>query len=49
MRTPDEVDPYSEYDVPVELRDLLVHEAVWAIPPPDLLDDLLAAIEASQP
>jgi hypothetical protein len=46
MRTPDEPAPLRELHVPVELEDLLASDAVWALPPADLLDDVLVAIGA---
>jgi hypothetical protein len=44
MRTPHQPGP-RHTQRPIELDDLLALDAVWAMPPPDLLDDVLAAIE----
>ncbi len=48
MRTPYEPDPRHQHSGPVELDELLAREATWAVPPPDLLDDVLTAIERQQ-
>jgi hypothetical protein len=45
MRMPDERDPRPEHRQSVELGDLLVQDAMWATPPADLLDSVLAAID----
>lgn len=45
MRMRDERDPRPEHRQSVELDDLLVQDAMWAPPPADLLDSVLAAID----
>jgi hypothetical protein len=45
MRMPDEPDPQPELRPSVDLSDLLVQDAMWATPPADLLDSVLAAID----
>jgi hypothetical protein len=49
MRSPDEPAPLREQRLPAGLADLLAQDAVWAIPPPDLLDDVLTAIDSLRP
>jgi hypothetical protein len=46
MRTPDEPAPLRQHRFSVELSDLLAQDAMWAVPPTCLLDDVLAAIDA---
>lgn len=49
MRSPDEPAPIGEQRLPAGLADLLAQDAVWAVPPPDLLGDVLAAIDTRRP
>jgi hypothetical protein len=49
MRSPDEPAPLGAQRLPVGLADLLAQDAVWAVPPPDLLGDVLAAIDSLRP
>lgn len=48
MRTPDDPAPLYEQPFSSELRALLAEDAVWAVPPPDLLADILAALSPSR-
>ncbi len=45
MRMPDEPVPRPEHRQSVDLGDLLVQEAMWASPPANILDSVLAAID----
>ena len=45
MRMPDEPLPRPENRQSVDLGDLLVQDAMWASPPANLLDSVLAAID----